>query len=200
MVNATCPCSATSVNATSARVAPLRLSLALLLASLAATGAASAQFQSIDGSGNNAARPELGKAGAPLLRTTTNAYADGRSKPSGATRPNPRAISNAVVAQSRSIPNEHGASDWVWQWGQFIDHDLDLVVSADPAEPFDIAVPTGDPFFDPFHSGVQVIGLARSAHTLDGAGVRQQVNSLTAWIDGSMVYGSDPARAEDQRR
>lgn len=158
-------------------------------------GLASAQYRSLDGSGNNLANPDYGKAGTPLLRLTTNSYGDGLSTPAGATRPSARAVSNAVVAQSGSILNERNASDFVWQWGQFMDHDLDLSGGASPAEPFNIPVPTGDPSFDPLSTGTQEIGLSRTLYQVDGFGVRQQINEITAWIDGSMVYGSDSARA-----
>src|SRR5690606_31290741 len=101
--------------------------------------------------------------------TTTNGYADGLSAPAGATRPNPRAISNAVVAQQGPMPNDRGASDFLWQWGQFIDHDLDLSSAMAPPEPFAIAVPAGDPHFDPAWTGAQWIALDRSRYAVDGA-------------------------------
>jgi len=173
------------------------IQLALAACALATT--ASAQFRTIDGSGNNPAHPDYGAAGTALLRSTTNGYADGLSAPGGASRPGARAVSNAVVAQTGSILNEVRASDWIWQWGQFLDHDFDLSGGASPAEPFDIPVPTGDPFFDPFSSGTQVIELDRSLYTVDGGGVRQQINEITAFIDASNVYGSDAVRAAELR-
>lgn len=156
------------------------------------------EFRSIDGSGNNRAHPSWGKAGSTEYRMVPAVYADGVSAPAGADRPSPRAISNAVCAQTGSIPNAAGVSDMVWQWGQFIDHDLDLTLTAVPAEAFNIAVPAGDPFFDPTSTGTQVIGLNRSHYQMVN-GVRQQVNELTSYIDASMVYGSDEATARALR-
>ncbi|HBL32137.1 MAG TPA: hypothetical protein DD490_35390 [Acidobacteria bacterium] len=108
-----------------------------------------------------------------------------------------RAISNALAAADRGRPNSRGASDFIWQWGQFLDHDLDLVLT-NTAEPFNIEVPAGDPQFDPTHTGTQVIPLSRSV-SVAVAGVRQQINAITAYIDASQVYGSDETTARSLR-
>lgn len=92
----------------------------------------------------------------------------------------------------------------MWQWGQFIDHDMTLVLT-DVGDVGDIPVPAGDPYFDPSTSGVQVIQFSRSIYA-PGSGVaaatnnpRQQINILTAYLDGSQVYGSDTNRARELR-
>ncbi len=156
-------------------------------------------IRSYDGSGNNPTDELMGSAGQQLMRLLPVDYTDGIAAISGATRPSARAISNAVSAQVGSIPNEHNASDFVWQWGQFVDHDFTLSDGVDPAEPADIEVPAGDPYFDPTSSGTQTIGLNRSIYDIStGTGVdnpRQQINEITSWIDASNVYGSDEERA-----
>lgn len=157
------------------------------------------EVASIDGAGNNAANPDWGAAGTELLRNTTVEYADGLSDPAGDDRPSARVISNEVAAQSESIENDRLLTDFVWLWGQFIDHDIDLSLGADPAEAFDIEAPTGDPLFDPFGTGAVTIGLDRSDYAVDEDGVRQQVNSITAYLDGSVVYGSDEETAASLR-
>ncbi|WP_419191972.1 peroxidase family protein [Engelhardtia mirabilis] len=155
-------------------------------------------FRTIDGTYNNLFFPENGSAGVPLLRLSTVGYSDGISTPAGVGQPSAREISNAVCAQSGSIPNARPVTDFVWQWGQFVDHDIDLTGAADPAEAFNVLVPTGDPQFDPSSTGTQVIPLDRSLYA-PGFGPRQQINQITAYIDGSMVYGSDPVRAKALR-
>lgn len=161
------------------------------------------EARTIDGTNNNLANPTWGAAGEQLLRIAPSDYADGISDPAGATRPSARAVSNAVHAQSGSVLNPLGASDYLWQWGQFLDHDVDLTDFAAPPEFFNIPVPTGDPFFDPASTGTQEIELERSesdpASGTDPSNPRQQVNNITAYIDASNVYGSDPVRANALR-
>jgi hypothetical protein len=156
-------------------------------------------FRSIDGTDNNLANPDWGSAGTDLLRIAPPAYTDGWSMV-GTDRPSPRNISNAVAAQSGDIPNNRNMSDWAWQWGQFLDHDLDLTPTpGNPIEEADIPVPRGDPYFDPFNTGTQTLPFQRSVYDpATGTGAdnpRQQPNVITSFIDGSQVYGSDPVRA-----
>jgi hypothetical protein len=160
---------------------------------------ASTEFRSIDGMGNNPLDPEMGATGIPLIRRFASDYADGVSSLAGAQRPGARLLSNRVSAQPHHIASPGRVTDYLWQWGQFLDHDLDLSGAANPAEPADIPVPPGDPDFDPFWNGAMTIPLNRSVyHETTGSDVsnpRQQLNQITAWIDGSNIYGSDPLRA-----
>ena len=162
------------------------------------------EYRTINGLNNNLTNPTFGEAETELLRLAPNAYADGISTPTGgainSSLPSAREISNAVSAQPSLTPNSLGASDWVWQWGQFLDHDLGLSGGAPVAEPFDISVPTGDSFFDPNSTGTATIGLNRTISTGGSVGSpREQINEVTSFIDGSMVYGSDLARSEGLR-
>lgn len=159
--------------------------------------------RNMDEHGNNSEHPQWGAAGARLRRMAPAAYADGVSAPAGADRPSARAISNAIVAQSESIPSRAGLSGFVFQWGQFVDHDLDLTALADPPEEFDIPVPASDPTFDPTNIGTAVIPFLRSKYDpTTGTGPdnpRQQVNEITSFLDASMVYGSSNDRAHALR-
>ena len=140
-----------------------------------------------------------GSTDTDLLRIAAAAYADGISTPAGADRPDARAVSNAVMAQAADVDilNNRDLSAFVYAWGQFIDHDLDLTPSGTTA--FNIAVPAGDPSFDPAGTGTQIISLNRSitdpATGTSKSNPAQQVNTITAYLDGSMVYGSDATRA-----
>jgi hypothetical protein len=162
----------------------------------------SSDYRSIDGSGNNLAHPTWGTVGEGLRRFAAPAYGDGISTPAGASRPSAREISNLFFHHhlAEDIFNEEGMSAFVYAWGQFIDHDLDLTENATaPAEPLNIPVPIGDEFFDPNFTGTQIIPFKRSQHVA-GTGTntgnpRQQPNVVTSYLDGSMIYGSDATRA-----
>lgn len=155
-------------------------------------------FRAIDGSFNNLQNPEWGKANTQLVRTTSIEYADGISEPAGGSdgsgRPNPREISNRVVAQTGEILNDRQLTNFLFQWGQFVDHDLDLTGEAHPLESFGIPVPKKDPYMLP----TTEVPLFRShfdpstGTSLDNP--RQQINQITAFLDASNVYGSDPQR------
>ncbi len=153
-------------------------------------------WRSFDGEGNNLANLDWGSTAEVYLRVSTADYADGTSTPAGEDRANAREISNIVSAQNgESIINDQNLSAFVYAWGQFLDHDIDLTVAASPAEAFLIQVPTGDVDFDPDGTGNKTIPLSRSAYEIDEDGIRQQINSITAFVDGSQIYGSSDERA-----
>lgn len=154
----------------------------------------------IDGVGNNVAHPTWGSVGQDLLRLSPAAYGDGISSPSGADQPSARLVSNLLSASPEGgVTNDRDMTAFVYVWGQFIDHDMGLTTSASPTERLPISVPTGDPSFDPNGTGTMTISMSRSnwdaATGTSTANVRQQINSITAFIDGSNVYGSDATRA-----
>ena len=178
----------------------ITLTIFTILESIISLPSIAAEFRSIDGSKNNLHQIDWGKADTLLLRFTSPDYDDGLSLfkqtgNSGNVLPSPRQISNAVSAQSQSVENYVGASDWLWQWGQFLDHDLSLT-DIGRTEKFNISVPQGDAF----HTGNATIGFHQSSSFgVDNKVVRQQHNDITAYIEASNVYGSDATRAKSLR-
>lgn len=159
--------------------------------------------RTFDGTGNNLANPLWGSAGIQFLRQAAAAYADGASAVGGEGRPSARVISNALAAEGdSSVISDRLMSAMIYAWGQFLDHDLDLTL-AGGQETMSIPVPAGDPWFDPSGTGTKTLDTHRSvfdpATGLSAANPRQQLNAVTAWIDGSMIYGSDRAAADSLR-
>ena len=157
----------------------------------------SQNIRTYDGTGNNLQNPNWGATNTQLQRLTTVSYSDGISAPGGLTRPNPRVISNALFAQDTLINDPLNLSDFVWVFGQFMDHDISSTGNSN--ELAFVPVPAGDPWFDPFGQGTALIFMSRNEPT-DGTGTdvnnpRQHSNNITAWIDASNVYGSDVSRA-----
>lgn len=161
------------------------------------------EYRSFDGTGNNLLDSEQGSSDEQLIRLAAVEYGDGISTPAGDDRPSARQISNEIAAQNGPEPNSRGLSDMVWLWGQFLDHDISISEAAEPEEGFDIRVPSGDHLFDPQFTGDKEITLNRTvfdASTGDSvSNPREQVNEISAYIDGGMVYGSDVERAYELR-
>jgi hypothetical protein len=142
------------------------------------------------GAGNS--RFGWGAVGLPLLRLSYIDYPDGIGE-TFRQWPNPRQVSNLVIdQQGLSLPSAAGLSDAVWAWGQFVDHDLDLTDS-------DAANGTADiPVLDPWDLLYPTIFVNRSNHIVV-EGIRQQINEISSFLDGSQVYGSDEDRARALR-
>ena len=156
----------------------------------------SASLYSITGVGNNLGNPSWGAVNVDQLRFVASAYADRLSAPAGSSRLNARVLSSALSTQSEDVPeNNRQMSDLVYVFGQFLDHDISL--STRGSESMPIAVPSGDPFFDPASTGTKQMSFTRSGfNPASGASnPRQQTNSNTAFIDGSQIYGADATRA-----
>lgn len=157
------------------------------------------EVRSYDGTSNNEENPAWGATFAHLQRIAAANYTDGVASMAGGTQKSAREISNLIVAQAEGedIPNNFNTSDYLWQWGQFIDHDIGLTDGSTP-EQENIIVPTGDVFFDPNSTGTAIIPFHRAIYDPDTGtstlNPREQENEISSWIDGSMVYGSDIQR------
>ncbi|MCB0658409.1 MAG: hypothetical protein KDC57_19830, partial [Saprospiraceae bacterium] len=147
----------------------------------------SQETRTFDGTLNNPVDPTVGSAGSTMKRLAPAQYADGIGAP--VERMNPRIISNLMFDQPGNINDQKGLSAFVWVFGQFIDHDITLAPDEDN-ETLMIRVPDGD-IIGP------VIPIKRSVFD-PATGVttpRQHINAITAFIDGSGIYGSNEQRA-----
>ncbi len=161
------------------------------------------EARSITGWGNNLLRPELGMAETHLLRKAAVGFDFAMSGSMVEALPDARTISNLLHRQVGLTPNAAQATDMLWQWGQFLDHDISLTPSTITSSGTSIPIPRGDPTFDPFGTGLRAITFNRSLFDpLTGTGLdnpREQMNLITAFIDASNVYGSSTERAQALR-
>lgn len=151
--------------------------------------------RTFSGEGNNFKNRDWGAAHSQVLRVTRTNYADNISAVNDAQLPIPRKISNELFEQKDPIFDSHLLSDFVWVFGQFIDHDITLVES-DNTEPVILDIPIDDEYFTPS----DFIFTSRNKE-MTGTGLsvdnpREYINEISSFLDGSAVYGSDKERAD----
>ena len=177
------------------------------------------QFRSIDGTCNNFKRPLQGASDTAFRRLINSHYEDGISSLRGFKQaqnshsyfqkpyPSARMISSFVVKDGEQLETPY--SHLLMQFGQFLDHDMDLAPElevncsscnfTDQCSP--IRVQDNDSKFGKhtpqkgdcltFRRSVAVC----STDTPESLSPREQMNVLTSYIDGSMVYGSNQEQA-----
>ena len=184
-------------------------------------------IRSFDGTCNNLDLPTRGASFTPFQRLLPAHFEDGLQQPHGFRQskltdnmfrdgpftppyPSARLISSTVVRDR--LENDTQLTHLVMQWGQFLDHDLDLVVEVSPEEAqcdivnctctdvcFPVQVPEDDQDFgvDEPRAGA-CLPFARTvpACEVEDFEPRDQLNELTHYIDGSMIYGSTKERAD----
>jgi peroxidase len=156
------------------------------------------QFRTIDGSQNNREDPSINQANTDFTRVGPANFADGFNAMQPG--PNAREISNIVVANN---PDTHldvngvALSGMMYAWGQFVDHDLDLEKSGTNTADISVGVPAGDTL--PVDTVIPVTRVAIDPATGMPGHPATAINTVTGWLDGSQVYGSDPATAASLR-
>uniref|UniRef100_A0A182K431 Heme peroxidase 1 n=1 Tax=Anopheles christyi TaxID=43041 RepID=A0A182K431_9DIPT len=172
------------------------------------------RVQKLDGSCNNLNNPAWGTPNRPYGRLVSSQYSDGIWEPararSGEPLPNARKLSLNLFGETEM---EHPRNTLVsMQFGQFIAHDLSFTADAGgiqccaegklvPKELassrcFPIEVADNDPVLS--EEGIQCINLVRTKTTLEdacssqtsGEEVAEQLSSVTAFLDLSVVYGN----------
>ncbi|MEV4514954.1 peroxidase family protein [Dactylosporangium sp. NPDC049525] len=152
------------------------------------------EAESLDGSGNNPGSVTLGTSGTEYRRVGAARYADGHSQQVAG--PNARLVSNRVFNDTNvNVFSERGVTQWGNVWGQFLDHTIGL--RQDNGTAADIPFNAADPM-ESFSNDLGVIPFTRTA-AAPGTGVtnpRQQVNTVSSYIDAWAVYGGTDARLD----
>ncbi|XP_043228923.1 peroxidase-like [Amphibalanus amphitrite] len=183
------------------------------------------RFRTANGECNNLDRPRQGRALTGFKRLLANTYADNifeprRASVTGRPLPSARLISERVV---ETISNElSGFTLSVMQWGQFIDHDFNhalifqlpdggaiqccqndgQTLPTTPLHPqcIPIEIPANDPFYSRF--GQRCMSLVRSLPAPEPDCIARPatpINELTAYLDASMLYGSQDEETDRLR-
>ena len=163
------------------------------------------EFIPYDGYFHNFAEPTWGGIDQPYARKLVTAYEDVAGfKPSGHLRPNARTVSRGLM----SGPSGHGSyrkrSALMTFFGQqVVEEVLDTQVSGCTPEYFNIPIPAGDDLFDPMGNGDVFIPLLRSRYAAATGNApnnpRQQINLITPFFDGNLLYGENKFVADGLR-
>jgi peroxidase len=156
------------------------------------------EFRPIGGTGNNLKNPELDVVpGTPEIALAPLNFARG-TKDGLVNDPNPRTISN-VIAGGTGANGQNGqttdpvASAWLYVFGQFVDHDIDLEETPVTSAPINILVPGGDPVF------AQGTSIAMTRDTRSPT-TNTIINTVAGYLDLSQLYGSTVEIAASLRK
>ncbi|MEZ5380499.1 MAG: peroxidase family protein [Microthrixaceae bacterium] len=200
-----------SVNSPPPRRVIVALSLPVVLAGMGLTSCASvdteaaateasptaqqlADYRSLDGSDNNPDDPTLGAAGEVYPRSADANYADDLGEPVDG--PDTRYVSNRIFNDgNQNIFSENEVTHWGFVWGQFVDHTIGLRESSE--DDMTIAFDPEDPL-EEFTNDLGGIAATRS-EAADGTGEespREQVNTVSSFLDGWSIYGGSDERLD----
>ena len=154
----------------------------------------SQENRTFTGEKNNIANEKWGSKDYLFLTLTSNGYEDSIKAVNTKTRPNARLVSNYIFDQKESIEDELQLTDFIWVFGQFIDHDITLA-GVDYSEPIFVTVPEGDEYFAPGSKIPIFRTIAAPGTGTSKDNPRRFLNEITSFIDASNVYGSDSLRA-----
>ena len=172
------------------------------------------KYRTIDGTCNNLEKKRQGAANTAFQRLLPAEYENGIDSPRGRLQaenfpfspptPSARQISMQVIRSC--APTETPFTHMMMQWGQFLDHDITLAPEAHDGcltcavtgncEP--IRIPENDPVFGNGKGSTndgKCIAFRRSLPVCNPRPntlyPREQINTLTSYVDGSQVYGSN---------
>jgi peroxidase len=151
------------------------------------------QFRPIGGAGNNLVNPGLNVVpGAAEIALTPLNFAPGTNDGLVA-GPNPRTISNVIAGGTgangqNAETDDPTASAWLYVFGQFVDHDIDLEETPPNSAAINIVVPPGDPAF----AAGTTIAMTRDTRS---PLTNTILNTVAGYLDLSQLYGSTAAIA-----
>ncbi|KAH9499249.1 hypothetical protein Btru_003513 [Bulinus truncatus] len=156
-----------------------------------------------DGWYNNLLHPDWGAIDTHLLRRSPVNYSDGVYEPSGKDRPNPLEISRIAFNGSNNLSSVRKRNAMLVFFGQqLVEEIMDAQRPGCPIEYLNIPVPLNHKY-NPRRMNDLEMPFLRSRYDqrtgYSPNNPRQQLNEITPYIDGNLVYGAGKA-VEDALR
>ncbi|KAG8012730.1 Dual oxidase 1 [Nibea albiflora] len=140
-----------------------------------------------------------------LVRLVPAHYWDGVYQPvQEPLLPNPRRLSNLLARGPSGLPSTRNQTVLSLFFGYHVAFEIfDSRTPGCPPEFMNIPVPKGDPIFDPTATGKVLLPFQRGPWDKESgqspSNPRTQVNLVTAWIDGSSIYGPSTSWSDSLR-
>jgi peroxidase len=174
-------------------------------------------YRTVEGNCNNLKNPLWGKSFEPMRRLLPSKYADGYSAPRVAVDGSP--LPSARLVSEKTIPDVDNTHERIslltMQFGQFMDHEFALAPTyanstnpitccsgptASHPECFPIKVDKDDPFYNEHQQTcIEFVRSRAYPNNPSEFKPREQFSVLTAYIDGSNIYGSTIKGADNLR-
>ncbi|XP_063590443.1 dual oxidase-like [Penaeus indicus] len=159
------------------------------------------EYEGYDGWYNNLAKPSQGAVDTPLLRLLPPAYEDGVYQPARR-KANPLEVSEKLMRGQNGKMSKGGRTAFLLFFGQqVVEEILDAQGAGCPPEYFNIDIKSDHDFAK--SPNLKVMPLLRTRYDMTTGfspnNPRQQLNEITPYLDGGLVYGTSKGWADALR-
>jgi len=158
------------------------------------------RYRTADGTCNSLQREQLGSSERFFSRYLEAEYEDDIAVPR--VGPNPRTVSNRVMATGTTKKNLHQVNILETIYAQFKNHDLErnlLLQGSTPETTVQIPLLPGDALYNASASNNYILVSLSNGTVSSGTGQFEVYNGATSWSDLSQIYGPTPEIASALR-